>query len=100
MGVRQENEGSSSPTVLVLCAKGRIGTAAVNAFAPAGWQVRAQSRRADASYPAVVTSITADAMDSAALCAAAEGADVVINGLSPLYTEWEELARDLADHAR
>ncbi|MBK7685298.1 MAG: oxidoreductase [Rhodocyclaceae bacterium] len=24
---------------------------------------------------------------------------MVINGLSPLYTEWEELARDLADHA-
>ena len=90
---------SSSPTVLVLGAKGRFGTAAVNAFAAAGWQVRAQSRRADASYPAGVTAITADAMDSAALCAAAEGADVVINGLSPLYTEWEELARDLADHA-
>ncbi|MBK7685297.1 MAG: NmrA family NAD(P)-binding protein [Rhodocyclaceae bacterium] len=63
---------SSSPTVLVLGAKGRFGTAAVNAFAAAGWQVRAQSRRADASYPAGVTAITADAMDSAARCAAAK----------------------------
>ena len=90
---------SAKPTVLVLGAKGRFGAAAVNAFAAAGWQVRAQSRRADATYPAGVMAITADAMDSAALCAAAEGVDVVINGLSPLYTEWEELARDLADHA-
>lgn len=90
---------SSKPNVLVLGAKGRFGTAAVNAFAAAGWHVRALSRRADATYPVGVTAITADAMDSAALCAAADGADVVINGLSPLYTEWEELARDLADHA-
>ncbi len=90
---------SAKPTVLVLGAKGRFGAAAVNAFAAAGWQVRAQSRRDDATYPAGVTAISADAMDSAALCAAAEGADVVINGLNPIYTEWEELARDLADHA-
>ena len=77
------------PTVLVLGAKGRFGAAAVNAFAAAGWQVRAQSRRAEAIYPAGVEAIIADAMDSTALSAAAEGVDVVINGLSPLYTEGE-----------
>jgi nucleoside-diphosphate-sugar epimerase len=90
---------SARPTVLVLGAKGRFGAAAVNAFVAAGWQVRAQSRRAEPNYPAGVTAITTDAMDRAALCAAAEGVDVVINGLNPIYTEWEELARDLADNA-
>lgn len=90
-----------SPTVLVLGARGRFGAAAVKAFAAAGWQVRAQSRRAKpaASQENGVTVIAADAMDVAALCRAAEGADVIVNALNPLYTEWEELARDLADHA-
>ncbi len=88
-----------SPTVLILGARGRFGAAAVKAFAAAGWQVRAQSRRASASPEKGVTVITADAMDAAALSRAAQGADVIVNALNPLYTEWEELASDLADHA-
>ena len=38
-------------TVLVLDANGRLGRAAVLAFAAAGWQVRAQLRRAPRAPP-------------------------------------------------
>ena len=89
-------------TVLILGAAGRIGQVMALAFANAGWQVRAQARKA---LPAAlqghtrVQPVMCNATDVAALTAAAQGASVIVNALNPLYTEWERLAQPLADSA-
>lgn len=91
-----------SSTVLVLGAAGRIGQVIALAFANAGWQVRAQARKA---LPAALHShagvqpVTCDATDVTTLSAAAQGASVIVNALNPVYTEWERLAQPLADAA-
>ncbi|MEO8059018.1 MAG: NAD(P)H-binding protein [Burkholderiales bacterium] len=91
-----------SSTVLILGAAGRIGQVMALAFANAGWQVRAQARKA---LPAAlqgharVTPAACDATDLPALTAAAHGASVVVNALNPPYTEWDRLAQPLADAA-
>ena len=74
-------------TVLILGARGRFGSAAVHAFARAGWQVFAQMRPG-ASGPAVagVTWLATEPGDTALLALAARDATVVIQGLSPAYT--------------
>ena len=91
-----------SSTVLILGAAGRIGRVLTAAFADAGWQVRAQARKAlpDAlvNHPRV-QAVRCDATDAPALTLAAQGASVVVNALNPLYTEWDRLALPLADAA-
>ena len=91
-----------SSTVLILGAAGRIGQVLTAAFADAGWQVRAQARKAlpDAlvNHPRV-QAVRCDATDRPALIQAAQGASVVVNALNPLYTEWDRLALPLADVA-
>lgn len=76
-----------SSSVLILGARGRFGRAAVHAFAQAGWQVIAQMRPG-ATPPAIpgVQWLLAAPDDTAALAAGAQGATVVVQGLSPLYT--------------
>jgi nucleoside-diphosphate-sugar epimerase len=82
---------ANARTVLVLGANGRFGRAAVLAFAAAGWQVLAQLRRAPrAPLPAGVRVLLGDALDVATLARTAQGAQIVVNGLNPLYTEWAE----------
>ncbi|MHB1676973.1 MAG: NAD-dependent epimerase/dehydratase family protein [Sulfuriferula sp.] len=88
-----------SPSVLILGAHGRFGMAATRAFSLAGWHVRAQSRRNYASWPAGVEVILFDAMHAEALSATAQGMDVIVNALNPLYTEWERFALRLATNA-
>ena len=81
--------------VMVLGANGRLGRAAVLAFAAAGWQVLAQLRRTPhAPLPGAVACVQADAHDLAALNAAAQaagGVDVIVNALNPDYTQWATL---------
>jgi len=78
--------------VMVLGANGRLGRAAVLAFAAAGWQVKAHLRRAPRSpLPAGVRLVQCDALDVATLTAAARGADVIVNALNPDYTQWATL---------
>ena len=81
--------------VMVLGANGRLGRAAVHAFAAAGWQVLAQLRRAPrAPLPGAVACVQADALDLATLTAAAQaagGVDVIVNALNPDYTQWATL---------
>lgn len=74
-------------TVLVLGARGRFGRAVAQAFARAGWQVVAHMRQG-ATPPAFagVHWVAAAPGDTAALVAAAQGASVVVQGLSPVYT--------------
>jgi len=82
----------TTPTVLVLGANGRLGRAATLAFAAAGWQVRAQLRRAPrAPLPAGVQPVLCDALDVPALVAAGLGAQVIVNALNPDYTRWATL---------
>jgi nucleoside-diphosphate-sugar epimerase len=78
---------SSSSSVLILGARGRFGLAAARAFAQAGWKVHAQVRPG-AGGPAIagVRWLAADPEDTAALAAAAAGAEVVVQALSPQYT--------------
>ncbi len=75
-------------TVLILGARGRFGSAAAHAFAQAGWQVVAQMRPGATPPPASpgVQWLLAEPDDTTALAAAAKGATVVVQGLSPLYT--------------
>jgi nucleoside-diphosphate-sugar epimerase len=89
-------------TVFILGAAGRIGQVLSTAFADAGWQVRAQARKALPEALADrrrVQAVRCDATDTAALIQAAQGASVVVNALNPLYTEWDRLALPLADGA-
>lgn len=78
---------SSTSSVLILGARGRLGLAAARAFAQAGWNVHAQVRPG-ASGPAVagVQWLGVRPDDTAALAAWARGAQVVVQGLSPAYT--------------
>jgi nucleoside-diphosphate-sugar epimerase len=75
------------PSVLILGARGRFGIAAARAFAQAGWPVLAQARPG-AACPSVpgVRWIAAEPGDTAALAGAAQGAQIVVNALSPVYT--------------
>ena len=82
--------------VMVLGANGRLGRAAALAFAQAGWQVLAQTRRAErAPWPAGVRTLQADVLDIAALVKAAtmQGArlDLIVHALNPDYTQWARL---------
>lgn len=81
--------------VMVLGANGRLGRAAVLAFAAAGWQVTAQLRRAARGpLPAGVRQLQCDALDVATLTAAAQaggGVQVIVNALNPDYTQWARL---------
>lgn len=61
-------------TVLILGASGRIGRHSAKAFKAAGWHVRRFDRKRDD------------------MTAAAEGADVIVNGLNPPnYHDWDTL---------
>ena len=78
-------------TVLILGANGRFGRAATQAFANAGWQVRAASRNANSQPRTGVTAIAVDVMGGAALSAAAQGADVIVHAVHPPYPDWAKI---------
>lgn len=81
----------SKPTVLILGAAGRFGTAAVQAFASAGWTVLAQQRRQPATpLPGGARWIDADLADTDALAQRARDARVVVYAVNPVYTRWDE----------
>jgi nucleoside-diphosphate-sugar epimerase len=95
---------STSPTVLVLGARGRFGSAAVQAFAAAGWQVLAHCRpdaRPLPAAPANVRWVRADLRDSAGLLAQVQRADVVVHALNPIYTDaaWHREVPQLMEQA-
>ena len=86
----------SHRVVLVLGARGRLGAAAVAAFAASGWHVLAQARRAQAAWPAGVVPVTVALADTEALVAAAAGASVVVYAVNPPYTDWARQLMPLA----
>jgi nucleoside-diphosphate-sugar epimerase len=78
------------PSVLILGANGRLGSAAALAFSAAGWRVLAQGRRT--LNPELQGHAQAMAMaleDTDALVEAARGVRVVVHAVSPVYTRWE-----------
>jgi nucleoside-diphosphate-sugar epimerase len=88
-------QSTTRPIALVLGANGRLGAAAVDAFAAAGWAVLAQARRPAAALPAGATHLAAELADTAALARAAAGARVVVYAVNPLYTQWPTQALPL-----
>lgn len=78
---------TATPSVLILGARGRFGRAAARAFAQAGWRVHGQLRPG-AEMPRIpgVQWLPAEPHDTTALLAAARGAAVVVQALSPVYT--------------
>lgn len=93
---------AAASTVLILGARGRLGLAAARAFSQAGWQVRAQVRPG-ATGPAMpgVQWIALAPEDTLALAAQAQGAQVVVHALNPVYTHkaWRKEAPALMDAA-
>ena len=88
-----------SRTVLVLGANGRLGAAAVQAFAAAGWRVLAQVRPPPAAPlpgPAAAVDLPLAATD--ALASRAAEASVVVYAVNPPYTQWDAHALPLLRH--
>jgi nucleoside-diphosphate-sugar epimerase len=86
--VRKHNKA----TVLVLGAKGRLGQAAVRAFAAAGWHVIAQARTPfTLAATAGIETLECDALDTEKLLAAASQVDVIVHALNPGYARWDRL---------
>ena len=82
--------------VLVLGANGRLGTAAVAAFAGDGWEVLAQVRRAPTTPHKGVRYLTLDLADTEALAQAATGARAVVHAVNPPFTAWRTQMLPLA----
>lgn len=76
-------------TVLILGANGRLGQAATQAFAAAGWRVLAQMRQApERALPAGATALVCALQECTASAALAGGAQVVLHAVNPPYTRW------------
>ena len=85
-----------NPRVLILGANGRLGAAAVQAFAAAGWAVLAQARRAPAALPRGAQHLAIDLADTAALVRAGAGARALVHAINPPYTRWDQELLPLA----
>jgi nucleoside-diphosphate-sugar epimerase len=89
----------------VIGATGGVGGAVARALAASGWQVRAAHRapeRAAAAWgkPDSIEWVGADAMDEAAVVAAAEGCDILFHGANPpRYLNWRDLALPMLRNA-
>ena len=88
-----------TPTVLIVGANGRFGTAATHAFHAAGWQVLTQARRGTVSHLAGVRTVQASLDELDALAREAAGAQVVVYAVNPPYTRWAAEALPLARRA-
>ena len=80
----------SPSTVIVLGSAGRLGSAAVQAFASAGWRVLAQARHAPATpLPAGATAVALPLEATRELAECAAGASAVVYAVNPVYTRWD-----------
>lgn len=84
-------------TIVILGANGRLSNMTAKAFYAAGFNVIAVTRSGFAeNLPAGILHRAADALDLDALIEATRGADVIFNGLNPIYTKWREMALPMA----
>ncbi|MEP2987903.1 MAG: NAD(P)H-binding protein [Parasphingorhabdus sp.] len=78
-------------TVLIVGANGRFGRAAAQAFADKNWSIKLYARSKPIVHFAAHKWVNADALDQTVLNYAAEGCDVIVNALTPPYSEWTEI---------
>jgi nucleoside-diphosphate-sugar epimerase len=78
---------TSTSTVLILGASGRLGAACVKAFAAAGWQVTAQSRKpAPMQWPSSVTALITGSTPIEEHTSRLQNVGVVVHAMNPAYT--------------
>ena len=88
-----KSNSMSPPCALVLGANGRFGLAAVKAFHAAGWRVLAHVRRdAVPGMPAGVDLVRGQLETLAGALARIAAPSVVVHGINPIYTRWDEEA--------
>lgn len=98
MNLASKTNNAQSPSVLVLGAKGRLGKAAVEAFAAAGWRVIAQARSASHDKPGQnMEFLQCDVLDTTRILAAVPRVDVVVHAVNPDYTRWDSLLPPTTD---
>ncbi|SFO48498.1 Nucleoside-diphosphate-sugar epimerase [Mesorhizobium sp. NFR06] len=75
--------------IAILGANGRLGRVVGKAFIDAGFDVRAVTRtgKVPAEMKGAVA-VAGDALDRESLSRATQGADIIFNGLNPIYTDW------------
>lgn len=85
--------------IAVLGANGRLSNMAAKAFHAAGHEVIAVTRSGNAKgLPVDVQHRAADALDRQSLIQATEGADILFNGLNPLYTAWSKQVMPMGEN--
>ncbi len=92
-------------TIAILGANGRLSRTVAKAFLNAGYDVVAVSRSGKPLADlAGARFVAADAAHVEDLVMATRGAQIIFNGLNPLYTEWEEkvlpMARNVLEACR
>jgi len=96
---------TSAQTALVIGATGGVGGEVARTLLARGWRVRALNRNPEAaarstSGMAGVEWVRGDAMDQAAVVAAAAGADLIVHGANPPgYHNWRGLALPMLEAA-
>ncbi len=87
-------------TIVILGAGGRLGAAAVSAFARAGWNVIAHRRGNTSTQATANVRIVSHPLESAdALASDVRHADIVLYAVNPPYTAWPKDAQRLLNHA-
>jgi nucleoside-diphosphate-sugar epimerase len=89
------------PTALVLGATGGIGGEVARQLLDAGWRVRGLRRgpAATAANPGGIEWISGDALDAAAVSAAARGCALIVHAVNPPgYRRWSELVLPMIDN--
>lgn len=92
-------------TIAILGSNGRLSRTVAKAFLTAGYDVIAITRYGKPlAELAGARFVAADASKAEDLIRASAGADIIFNGLNPLYTEWEEkvlpMARNVMEACR
>ncbi|MGZ6012953.1 MAG: NAD(P)H-binding protein, partial [Caulobacteraceae bacterium] len=90
-------------TALVLGATGGVGGALTEVLLVRGWTIKALTRdptRAAAGRDPAIRWIAGDAMDGAAVEAAAEGCSLVVHAVNPPgYRDWDKLVLPMMDNS-
>lgn len=81
---------ANASSVLILGANGRLGCAAAQAFAAAGWTVLAQVRNTPSPLlPPAARILRMDLSNVSAVASAAAGASTVVYAVNPAYPRWK-----------
>ena len=99
----QFKETLADKTALILGATGGVGGALSEVLLARGWTIRALTRdpaRAAAGRDPAIRWIKGDAMDRAAVVAAAEGSSLVVHAVNPPgYRDWDRLVLPMMDNS-